>query len=136
MPSWIRRVIPTQSFITHCSRSLWIHIQLLIKAVLMSIRNLFRLPLISLIVPRLWNYIGTCGRFTEHDLEKSGFVKNENFPSVMHDFLATPVKHGLETPSKDTYETLFKKYDPRNDGRLTVDEWISLAKEEVYKKFL
>merc|ERR1712234_3125 len=38
--------------------------------------------------------------FTEHDLEKSGFVKNENFPSLMHDFLATPVKHGLETPSK------------------------------------
>merc|ERR1712029_1262735 len=74
--------------------------------------------------------------FTEHDLEKTGFVKLETFPSMMHEFLVTPVKHGLTTPSKDAYETLFKKYDPRNDGRLTVDESMSLAKEEVYKKFL
>merc|ERR1711987_7939 len=74
--------------------------------------------------------------FTEHDQEKTGFIKLETFPSMMHEFLATPVKHGLATPSKDAYETLFKKYDPRNDGRLAVDEWMSLAKEEVYKKFL
>merc|ERR1712180_301452 len=74
--------------------------------------------------------------FTEHDLLKEGFVKMENFSSMMHEFLTTPVKHGLKTPSKDEYETLFKKYDPRNDGRLTIDEWMSLAKEEVYKKFL
>merc|ERR1739849_60000 len=74
--------------------------------------------------------------FTEHDLQKEGFVKMENFASMMHEFLATPVKHGLKTPSKDEYETIFKKYDPRSDGRLTVDEWMSLAKEEVYKKFL
>merc|ERR1712168_136842 len=74
--------------------------------------------------------------FTEHDLQKEGFVKIANFSSIMHEFLATPVKHGLKTPSKDEYETLFKKYDPRNDGRLTIDEWMSLSKEEVYKKFL
>merc|ERR1712133_81952 len=74
--------------------------------------------------------------FTEHDQEKTGFVKIVTFPSTMHSFLETPVKHGLETPSKDAYETLFKKYDPRNDGRLTADEWMTLAKEEVYKKFL
>merc|ERR1712133_284704 len=74
--------------------------------------------------------------FTEHDLEKTGFVKSETFASMMHEFLATPVKHGLATPSKDAYEAWFKKYDPMNDGRLTVDEWMSLAKEEVYKKFL
>merc|ERR1712243_436403 len=74
--------------------------------------------------------------FTEHDLQKVGFVKMENFSSMMHEFLSTPAKHGLKTPSKDEYETLFKKYDPRNDGRLTIDEWMSLAKEEVYKKFL
>jgi len=74
--------------------------------------------------------------FTEHDAEKVGFVKIATFPSMMHEFLATPIKHGLATPSQDSYETLFKKYDPRNDGRLTVDEWMSLAKEEVYKKFL
>merc|ERR1712058_2403 len=33
----------------------------------------------------------------------------ENFSSMMHEFLSTPVKHGLKTPSKDEYETLFKK---------------------------
>merc|ERR1712126_176890 len=74
--------------------------------------------------------------FTEHDLEKTGFVQLDNFSSMMHEFLSTPVKHGLKTPSKDEYGTLFKKYDPRNDGRLTIDEWMSLAREEVYKKFL
>jgi len=46
------------------------------------------------------------------------------------------IKILVEGYHKDQYETLFKKYDPRNDGRLTVDEWINLAKEEVYKKFL
>merc|ERR1711994_648022 len=44
--------------------------------------------------------------FTEHDLEKTGFVKLETFSSMMHELLVTPVKHGLTTPSKDTYETL------------------------------
>merc|ERR1712131_114046 len=39
--------------------------------------------------------------FTEHDQEKTGFVKIDTFPSMMHSFLETPVKHGLETPSKD-----------------------------------
>merc|ERR1712189_152316 len=35
--------------------------------------------------------------FTEHDQQKEGFVKMENFASMMHEFLATPVKHGLKT---------------------------------------
>merc|ERR1712235_105879 len=52
--------------------------------------------------------------FTEHVLEKTGFIKLETFASMMHEFLATPVKHGLKTPSKDEYETIFKKYDPRS----------------------
>ena len=38
--------------------------------------------------------------FTEHDMEKEGFVKIATFPSMMHEFLATPVKHSLTTPSK------------------------------------
>merc|ERR1712114_80270 len=80
-----------------------------------------------------WNMVEI---FTEHDQQKVGVVKMENFASMMHEFLATPVKHGLKTPSKDEYETIFKKCDPRNDGRLTIDEWMALAKEEVYKKFL
>lgn len=32
------------------------------------------------------------------------------------------------------YPTLFQKYDPRKDGKMTVDEWMSLATEEVFKK--
>merc|ERR1712243_547848 len=74
--------------------------------------------------------------FTEHDLEKDGIIKMAEFPSMMKEFLATPLKHSLAVPAEDQFETLFKKYDPRKDGRLTVDEWMSLAKEEVYKKFL
>merc|ERR1711963_1193743 len=45
--------------------------------------------------------------FTEHDLEKTGFIKLETFPSMMNQILVIPQKHGLETP-KDAYETLFK----------------------------
>merc|ERR1712111_75378 len=37
--------------------------------------------------------------FTEHDLEKTGFVKLETFPSMMDKFLVTPDKHGLTVPS-------------------------------------
>merc|ERR1712002_1250326 len=47
--------------------------------------------------------------FTEHDQQKVGVVKMENFSAMMHEFLATPIKHGLKTPSKDEYETIFKK---------------------------
>merc|ERR1712113_803106 len=74
--------------------------------------------------------------FTDHDADKDGIIKVAEFPSMMKEFLATPLKHSLAVPTEDQFETLFKKYDPRKDGRLTVDEWMSLAKEEVYKKFL
>merc|ERR1711889_38591 len=74
--------------------------------------------------------------FTDHDADKDGIIKMAEFPSMMKGFLATPLKHSLAVPAEDHFEALFKKYDPRNDGRLTVDEWMSLAKEEVYKKFL
>ena len=74
--------------------------------------------------------------FTDHDADKDGIIKMAEFPSMMKEFLTTPLKHSLAVPADDQFEALFKKYDPRNDGRLTVDEWMSLAKEEVYKKFL
>merc|ERR1711872_632099 len=74
--------------------------------------------------------------FTDHDADKDGIIKMAEFPSMMKEFLTTPLKHSLAVPAEDHFEALFKKYDPRNDGRLTVDEWMSLAKEEVYKKFL
>ena len=74
--------------------------------------------------------------FTDHDADKDGIIKMAEFPSMMKEFLTTPLKHSLAVPAEDQFEALFKKYDPRNDGRLTIDEWMSLAKEEVYKKFL
>merc|ERR1712098_469278 len=74
--------------------------------------------------------------FTEQDGDKDGIVKHAEFPSMMNQVLVIPKKHGLGVPAEDQFETLFKKYDPRNDGRLTVDEWMSLAKEEVFKKFI
>merc|ERR1712198_631576 len=74
--------------------------------------------------------------FTEQDGDKDGIVKLAEFPSMMNQVLVIPQKHGLSVPAQDQFEALFKKYDPRNDGRPTVDEWMSLAKEEVFKKFL
>merc|ERR1712145_33724 len=74
--------------------------------------------------------------FTDHDGDKDGIVKLAEFPSMMNQVLVIPQKHGLSVPAQDQFEALFKKYDPRSDGRLTVDEWMSLAKEEVFKKFL
>merc|ERR1712165_306930 len=38
--------------------------------------------------------------FTDHDLNKEGFVKLDRFSSIMHEFLATPIKHGLATPAQ------------------------------------
>merc|ERR1712029_1266904 len=74
--------------------------------------------------------------FTDHDADKDGIVKMDEFSAMMKECLVIPQKHGLSVPAQDQFEALFKKYDPRNDGRLTVDEWMSLAKEEVFKKFL
>merc|ERR1712112_500181 len=73
--------------------------------------------------------------FTDHDSDKDGIIKMAEFPAMMNELLAVPKKHGLATPPEGQYEALFKKYDPRKDGRLTVDEWMSLVSEEVYKKF-
>merc|ERR1711973_327877 len=61
--------------------------------------------------------------FTDSDTNKCGLVK-------------TAKKHGLTTPAEDQYETIFKKYDPRGNGTLTIDEWIKLATEEVCKAFI
>merc|ERR1712243_146605 len=73
--------------------------------------------------------------FTDHDNDKDGIIKMAEFTAMMNEFLTVPKKHNLPVPPEGEYEALFKKYDPRNDGRLTIDEWMALASEEVYKKF-
>ena len=89
--------------------------------------------------------------FTKHDTDKDGFVMKAEFPAMMKEFLATPKKLELSCPAEVSqlitlavccnnsyfqakYDALFQKYDPRKDGKMTVDEWMSLATEEVFKK--
>merc|ERR1711936_398129 len=72
--------------------------------------------------------------FTDHDTDKDGIVKQAEFSAMMNEFLATPKKLGLPCPAEAEYPALFQKYDPRKDGKMTVDEWMSLATEEVFKK--
>merc|ERR1712121_390563 len=74
--------------------------------------------------------------FTDHDTDKDGIIKLEEFNAMMKECLVVTLNHELHVPCCEQFEVLFKKYDTRNDGRLTVDEWMSLAKEGVYKKFL
>merc|ERR1712090_33654 len=71
--------------------------------------------------------------FTDHDTTKCGRVNISQFTPMMSELVKTPKKHGLSTPAEGQYETLFKKYDPRSDGNLTIDEWIKLATQEVFK---
>merc|ERR1712055_442498 len=72
--------------------------------------------------------------FTDHDTDKDGIIKQSEFPAMMNEFLSTPRKLYLPCPAEGQYDALFQKYDPRKDGKLTVDEWMSLATEEVFKK--
>merc|ERR1711915_218352 len=36
--------------------------------------------------------------FTDHDADKDGIIKMAEFPSMMKEFLATPLKHSLPVP--------------------------------------
>ena len=89
--------------------------------------------------------------FTDHDTTKCGQVSLANFPPMMSELVKTAKKHGLVTPAEvtdlvvvscvynltqDQYETILKKYDPRGNGTLTIDEWIKLATEEVFKPII
>merc|ERR1712142_1288618 len=44
--------------------------------------------------------------FTDQDGDKDGIVKLAEFPSMMKEFLATPLKHSLAVPAEDQFETL------------------------------
>merc|ERR1712189_100536 len=114
----------------------WILTPSLTKEVLTSTRNSSRKLLPTLAARKQLSYWYMLEIFTDHDADKDGIVKMDEFSAMMKECLATPLKHELPVPCCEQFEVLFKKYDPRNDGRLTVDEWMTLAKEEVYKKFL
>ena len=89
--------------------------------------------------------------FTDHDTNKCGQVSLSSFSPMMTELVKTAKKHGLPTPAEvsfllisftsdpsiqDQYEAIFKKYDPRGSNTLTIDEWMKLANEEVFKGFL
>merc|ERR1712107_872387 len=101
----------------------------------MITRSSSRLPWLLQPVQNTMGYWYMLEIFTDHDNDKDGIIKMAEFPAMMNEFLTVPNKHNLTVPAEGQYETLFKKYDPRNDGRLTVDEWMKLASEEVYKKY-
>merc|ERR1712003_118456 len=82
---------------------------------------------------RTWSYWFMLELFTDSDTNKCGLVKYSEFAHMMFQLVMTAKKHGLTTPAEDQYETIFKKYDPRGNGTLTIDEWIKLATEEVFK---
>ena len=69
--------------------------------------------------------------FTDHDLDKDGIIKMSEFPTMMNEFLTVQKKLNLPVPPEGQYDVLFKKYDSRNDGRPSADEWMSL----VLRKF-
>ena len=68
--------------------------------------------------------------------DKNGVVRRSEFPSMMNKLLVTPKKHGLPVPEPGQYMAIFRRHDQSGYGRLTVDEWMELASEEVFKKFL
>merc|ERR1711931_166114 len=74
--------------------------------------------------------------FTDHDTNKCGQVSLSSFSPMMNELVKTAKKHGLPTPAEDQYEAIFKKYDPRGSSTLTIDEWMKLANQEVFKAFL
>ena len=88
------------------------------------------LPGIRCLIPWISNqlYWYMLEIFTRHDSDKDGITE---FPVMMNRFLKC--KRSTAWLTGD-YEALFKKHDPRNDGRLIVDERMSFTKEEVYKK--
>merc|ERR1712221_30669 len=41
--------------------------------------------------------------FTDHDADKDGIIKMAEFPSMMKEFLTTPLKHSLAVPAEDQF---------------------------------
>ena len=116
---------------THCCKDCkpWMVILSLTTELLMDTRTLSGQHW----YPSLCCGLGTCGTWWWSSLN---MIWRRKGSSMLHEFLATALEHGLTSLSKNTCKTLFKRYDPRNDGRLAVDERMHLANEEVHKKFL
>jgi len=84
--------------------------------------------------------------FTESDVHKEGIVTASVFPELMDNLMITVKKFAathadlkvlMEDATKKTAQlALFKKHNPRADDRMCVDEWIKLAVEDIFKKFL
>merc|ERR1711970_1597921 len=85
--------------------------------------------------------------FTESDVNKEGIVTASVFPELMDNLMTTVKKFAATHPDlkvlmeedaakKTAQLALFKKHNTRADDRMCVDEWIKLAVEDIFKKFL
>merc|ERR1711936_860801 len=74
--------------------------------------------------------------FIKAAITNVGGPENTELYWFMLELFKTAKKHELPIPAEDQYETLFKKYDPRGNGTLTIDEWMKLANQEVFKAFI
>merc|ERR1712215_364799 len=86
--------------------------------------------------------------FTESDVNKEGIVTASVFPELMDNLMITVKKFAAthtdlkvfmeeDAAAKKTAQlALFKKYNPRADDKMCVDEWMKLAVEDIFKKFL
>jgi len=85
--------------------------------------------------------------FTEHDGDKDGIVLLNDYPAMLDLVLETPKKLGLthsekglfeedSVKRKEAFDVMFKTYNPRGDDRMCLDEWVKLAMEGIFKKFI
>merc|ERR1712055_598529 len=86
--------------------------------------------------------------FTDCDTDMDGIVVADDFPSMVDRVLSKPKELGYShvdikplvlddlSKRKENQLALFKKFNPRSDGRMCVDEWMSLAMEAIFKKVI
>merc|ERR1712215_24657 len=83
--------------------------------------------------------------FTEGDSNKDGIITKRAFPTMVDKVVATFKKLEVTHPDKGMYvedeekkiayyDGLFTAAIPRGDGKMTFDEWVKFAMEEIFKK--
>merc|ERR1712189_116705 len=84
--------------------------------------------------------------FVDADTNKDGLVSKASFSKLIDAAATLPRAYGYAPADSELYKTeaekdaarqkMFDSMDLKSTGVITIDEWMSLAKEEVFKKFL
>jgi len=85
--------------------------------------------------------------FTECDGDKDGMVTKEDFVKMMEMLSETPIKLAMSHPDLDIFDTdavkrsvatsiLFEMFSCKEKGKMSLDEWVKLAMQGVYKKIV